>query len=58
MDIVVEDVLLLEIKAVEKLMPIHEAQLLTYLKLSGLRVSLLVNFNVTRLIDGIMRRVM
>jgi GxxExxY protein len=45
-DIVVEDRVLLEVKAVEQLAPIHEAQLITYLKLSRIRVGLLLNFNV------------
>jgi GxxExxY protein len=58
MDIVVEDILLLEIKSVHMLHPVHEAQLHTYLKLSGLRVGLLLNFNETRLIDGIRRRLL
>jgi len=47
----------LEIKAIESLLPIHEAQLLTYLKLGGWKVGLLINFNVTVLKDGIRRRV-
>jgi len=46
-----------ELKAVEQLVPIHEAQLLSYLKLSGHKVGLLINFNVRRLVDGIRRRV-
>jgi len=46
-----------EIKAVESLLPIHEAQLLTYLKLGGWNVGLLINFNVTTLKQGIRRRV-
>jgi GxxExxY protein len=58
MDIVVENVVLLELKTVEKLLPIHEAQLLTYLKLSGLRLGLLINFHVPLLRDGIKRRVL
>lgn len=58
MDIVVEQALLLEIKSVQTILPVHEAQLLTYLKLSGLRVGLIVNFNVVRLVDGIHRRVL
>jgi GxxExxY protein len=58
MDIVVEDTLLLEIKSVHMLHPVHEAQLHTYLKLSGLRVGLLLNFNETRLVDGIRRRLL
>jgi GxxExxY protein len=58
MDIVVADRLILEIKAVQALHPVHEAQLLTYLKLSGIRVGLLLNFNVVRLIDGVRRRLL
>jgi GxxExxY protein len=53
MDIVVSESLVLEIKTVEKLLPIHQAQLLTYLKLSGLRTGLLINFNVPVLKSGI-----
>ena len=55
-DIVVEDLVLLELKTVEILHPVHEAQLLTYLKLSGIRVGLLINFHVPVLKDGIRRR--
>jgi GxxExxY protein len=54
-DIVVEQTLVLRIKAVHTLHPVHEAQLLTYLKISGLRVGLLVNFNAVRLVDGVRR---
>ncbi|HEX5269043.1 MAG TPA: GxxExxY protein [Gemmataceae bacterium] len=57
-DILVENAVIVELKAVEALAPIHEAQLLTYLKLSGKKVGLLMNFNVLRLKDGIKRRVM
>lgn len=57
MDIVVNSSLLLELKSVESLLPIHEAQLLTYLRLSGLRLGLLVNFNVPLLKNGIKRMV-
>ncbi len=56
-DLVVDDVVILELKCVEKILPIHEAQLLTYLKLSGKRVGLLINFNVPLLTQGIIRRV-
>ncbi|MCE9534214.1 MAG: GxxExxY protein [Planctomycetes bacterium] len=49
--------LVVELKSVEKLMPIHEAQLLTYLRLSKTRVGLLINFNVPLLRDGIKRMV-
>jgi len=55
MDIVVEGQLILELKAVEKLLPIHEAQLLSYLRLSGLATGLLLNFNVPVLKDGLKR---
>jgi len=58
LDVVVEDQVILELKAVEKLMPIHDAQLLTYLKLSGKRVGLLINFNVELLKHGIVRKVL
>ena len=54
-DIVVEHSLLLELKAVERLLPIHEAQVLTYLKLTGIRVGLLFNFNSIPLKNGIRR---
>jgi GxxExxY protein len=56
MDLVVAGRLLLELKAIEKLHPIHEAQLLTYLQLSALPLGLLLNFNVLMLRDGIVRR--
>jgi GxxExxY protein len=55
MDIHVEDRLVVELKAVEKLEPIHEAQLLTYLRLSNQRLGLLINFNVRLLKDGVKR---
>jgi GxxExxY protein len=55
LDLVVEDELLIELKSVEKVLPIHESQLLTYLKLSGLRTGLLINFNERRLVEGIRR---
>jgi GxxExxY protein len=58
MDIVVGDQLVIELKAVEKLLPIHEAQLLTYLKLSGIRVGLLLNFHVPVLKNGIKRLIL
>ena len=54
-DILVEGVLIVEIKAVEKLLPIHEAQLLTYLRLSGCQLGLLINLNVEVLRLGIKR---
>ena len=55
MDIVVEDQLILELKSVDELKGIHTAQMLTYMKLSGIRTGLLINFNVKRLVDGIKR---
>ena len=51
-----EDSVIVELKAVNKITPVHEAQLLSYLKLSGKRLELLINFNVTLLKDGITRR--
>lgn len=56
-DLLVNDEVIVELKAVQKLEPIHEAQLLTYLKLAGKRFGLLVNFNVPVLKDGIKRMV-
>ena len=57
MDIVVGNTIVLELKSIEAILPIHEAQLITYLKLSKLPVGLLINFNVPLLKDGILRRV-
>jgi GxxExxY protein len=56
-DLVVDNLVLVAVKAVETILPVHEAQLLTYLRLSGKRVGLLINFNVAHLKDGIRRRV-
>jgi GxxExxY protein len=55
LDLLVEEAVIVELKAVEKLLPIHEAQLLTYLKLSGKRLGLLINFNSALIRDGIKR---
>lgn len=55
LDLVVGGVLVIEIKAVERLIPIHEAQLISYLRLSGHRVGLLINFHEKLLKDGIRR---
>jgi len=55
LDLVVDDLVIIELKAVERLMPIHEAQLLSYLKLSGKRLGLLINFHVLRVKDGYKR---
>ncbi len=57
LDVVVEGSLVLEIKSVETILPLHKAQLLTYLRLSGIRTGLLLNFNSTVLKDGIVRLV-
>jgi GxxExxY protein len=54
-DIVVEGRLILELKAIERLMAIHEAQVLTYMRLSGIQTGLLLNFNTAVLKDGIRR---
>jgi GxxExxY protein len=51
----VDDRIIVELKSVEQLLPIHEAQILTYLKLSGVSVGLLINFNVTVLKKGVRR---
>lgn len=57
-DFLIERRLLVELKAVEKILPLHEAQLLTYMKLSEVRAGLLINFNVKLLKDGIRRLVL
>jgi GxxExxY protein len=56
-DLVVENAIIVELKAVEKLVAVHEAQLLSYLRLTGFRVGLLINFHEEHLKDGIRRRV-
>ncbi len=58
LDLLVGDAVVVEIKSVEALAPIHDAQLLTYLKLGGWKVGLLINFNVQVLTQGIRRRVL
>jgi GxxExxY protein len=58
LDVLVEDQVVVEIKTVESLLPIHEAQLITHLKLGGWQVGLLINFNVPILKQGIVRRVL
>ena len=55
MDLMVEDQVIVELKACDRLLPIHEAQLLTYLRLSGKKIGLLLNFNVEHFRDGIRR---
>lgn len=57
LDLLVEDLVIVELKAVERLAAIHEAQLLNYLKLSRKKVGLLLNFNVVQMKDGIKRMV-
>ena len=57
-DFIVEEKIVVELKSVEKLIPIHEAQLLTYLKLSKLRVGLLINFNSAVIRNSFIRRVL
>ena len=56
-DLLVNDEVVVEVKSVESLLPVHEAQLLTYMKLMGKSVGLLINFNVPVLARGILRRV-
>ena len=57
-DLMIENAVVVELKAVENLLPVHEAQLLTYLKLTKLRLGLLINFNVPLIRDGIKRLVL
>jgi GxxExxY protein len=56
-DLIVEETVIVELKAVEKLLPVHDAQLITYLKLTGKPIGLLINFNVPLLKDGVRRLV-
>lgn len=56
-DLLVEDEIVLELKSIEYILPVHEAQLVTYLKLSNKKLGLLINFNVVLLKDGIRRRI-
>ena len=56
-DLLIEDEIILELKSVESILPIHEAQLVSYLKLSNKKLGLLINFNVPLLKDGIRRRI-
>lgn len=55
LDLVVEDALILELKAIEVVLPVHHSQVISYLKLTGMRLGLLINFNVPLLKDGIKR---
>jgi GxxExxY protein len=56
-DTIVNDLIILEFKSVEEILPVHEAQLVTYLKLSGKKLGLLINFNVPLLKEGIRRKI-
>jgi len=58
LDMVVEDSVILELKCVERVLPVHVAQLMTYLKMTGKRVGLIINFKVEVLSRGIVRRVL
>lgn len=55
--VLVDEMVIVEIKSVETILPVHEAQLMTYLKLSGKRVGLILNFNVVHMRDGISRKI-
>jgi len=57
-DLIVEQEIVVELKAIDKILPVHEAQLLTYLKMSGKRVGLLIDFNNPLLTQGIIRRIL
>jgi GxxExxY protein len=57
-DIIVDSQVILELKSIERILPLHEARLLTYLRLSPCRVGLLINFNTVSLTDGIKRCVL
>ena len=54
-DLIVDSRVLIEVKAIDQLLPVHHAQVITYLKLTGLRTALLINFNVPLLKDGLKR---
>lgn len=57
-DVLVENKVLLELKSIEAIAPVHEAQILTYMKFSGIKIGLLMNFNVTVLKNGLKRFVL
>ena len=57
-DLIIDDEVIVELKSVERILPVHEAQLLTYMKLAAKAVGLLINFNVPLLTQGIIRRVL
>ena len=58
MDLVIDAAVVVELKSVEHLLPVHHAQLLTYLKFSGMRLGFLLNFNVSLMKDGITRKIL
>ena len=58
LDLLVDDCVVVELKAVESMLPVFDAQILTYLKLSGHRLGLLINFNVPLIKDGIKRLIL
>lgn len=58
LDVIVDDAVIVELKSIEHILPVHHAQLLTYLRLAGKKVGLLINFNVSVLKNGIVRRVL
>jgi GxxExxY protein len=57
LDFLVDDEIIIELKAIEALLPVHEVQLVTYLRLADKKLGLLINFNVPRLVEGIRRKV-
>ena len=57
-DVLIDNSIIIELKSVDKVLPIHQAQLLTYMKLAGISIGLLINFNVKYLKDGIKRMVL
>jgi GxxExxY protein len=58
MDLVIDDIIIIELKAVENLRPVHDAQVISYLKMTGYPLGLLINFNVTLLKEGIRRLIL
>ena len=57
-DLIVEELVVVEVKALETMLPVHEAQLLTYMRLTRCPAGLLINFNVARLVEGVTRKLM
>ncbi len=58
LDLLIEDRVVVELKSVEELHPVHFSQLMSYLRLSGKRLGFLINFNVSKLVDGLNRRIL